>query len=232
MFTSKWKCKTQVTSSNLRVTSSNSSYKFKSTSYEFKSTSYEFKFMIYEFKFTSQDTKSTSCKIKSKSWETEIRRQEIKSTSESNETTSQMLNIRVKGENSELKMLNSTSHKKLYFHCLMIVELRPHTKALKNLSHNMALKNLYVIRKLPTHFSIGHNTYVLNGWPQAIVVGHFLWIGWVKYIRASPPARKMQLFSSDLNMQNSAVMFTFSNFDRKYHFWATLVQKIKIVSLI
>ena len=33
------------------------------------------------------------------------------------------------------------------------------------------------------------------------------------------------------SMQNSMVMFTFSSFDWKYHFWANLVQKIKIVSL-
>ena len=33
------------------------------------------------------------------------------------------------------------------------------------------------------------------------------------------------------NMQNSMVMFTFYIFSRKYHFWANLVQKIKIVSL-
>ena len=33
------------------------------------------------------------------------------------------------------------------------------------------------------------------------------------------------------NMRNSMEMFTFSVFDWKYPFWATLVQKIKIVSL-
>ena len=32
------------------------------------------------------------------------------------------------------------------------------------------------------------------------------------------------------NMQNSMVMFSFSVFDRKYPFWANLVQKVKIVS--
>ena len=31
-------------------------------------------------------------------------------------------------------------------------------------------------------------------------------------------------------MQNSMVMFTFSVFDWKYHFWVNLVQKVKIVS--
>ena len=33
------------------------------------------------------------------------------------------------------------------------------------------------------------------------------------------------------NMENLMVMFTFFVFDRKYSFWANLVQKIKIVSL-
>ena len=33
------------------------------------------------------------------------------------------------------------------------------------------------------------------------------------------------------NMRNSMVMSTFSIFDRKYPFWANLVQKFKIVSL-
>ena len=36
---------------------------------------------------------------------------------------------------------------------------------------------------------------------------------------------------SNSNMQNSVVVFTFSVLDQKYHFGATLVQKIKIVSL-
>ena len=33
------------------------------------------------------------------------------------------------------------------------------------------------------------------------------------------------------NMQNSVMLFTFFVFDRKYLFWANMVQKIKIVSL-
>ena len=48
---------------------------------------------------------------------------------------------------------------------------------------------------------------------------------------ASPPVKKMSLFSSNLNVQNSVVMFTFSDFDRKYPFWVNLVQKIEIFSL-
>ena len=36
---------------------------------------------------------------------------------------------------------------------------------------------------------------------------------------------------SNLNMQNSMVMFTFSVFDQKYPFRAKLVQKTKILSL-
>ena len=37
--------------------------------------------------------------------------------------------------------------------------------------------------------------YVLNGWPQTNIVEYFLCIGWARYTKASPPARKM-LFSS------------------------------------
>ena len=33
--------------------------------------------------------------------------------------------------------------------------------------------------------------------------------------------------STDSNMQNSMVMFTFSGFYRKYSFWVNLVQKLK-----
>ena len=36
---------------------------------------------------------------------------------------------------------------------------------------------------------------------------------------------------TNLNMQNSMVMFTFSVFYRKYFFWANFVSKFKIVSL-
>ena len=36
---------------------------------------------------------------------------------------------------------------------------------------------------------------------------------------------------SNLNMQNSVVVFTFPVLDRKHRLWANLVQKIKIVSL-
>ena len=37
---------------------------------------------------------------------------------------------------------------------------------------------------------------VLNGWLQVNVVEYFLCIGSAKYTRASPPARKMSLFSA------------------------------------
>ena len=33
------------------------------------------------------------------------------------------------------------------------------------------------------------------------------------------------------NMENSMAMFTLSVLDRKYSFWANLVQKVKIISL-
>ena len=58
------------------------------------------------------------------------------------------------------------------------------------------------------------------------VVEYFLCNGSAKYTRASPIARKM-LFSSNLNVQNSVVMFTFSNFDRKYPFWVNFSPKTK-----
>ena len=38
-------------------------------------------------------------------------------------------------------MLNFKSYKKFYFHCLANAELKPHTKVLKNLFHDMTLKN-------------------------------------------------------------------------------------------
>ena len=140
---------------------------------------------------------------------------------------------RVKSENSELKILNFTSYKKLSFHCLASVELKPHTKVLKSLFHNMTLKSLYVTPKLPTYFSIGHKicTYLLNGCPQTNAVKHFLCIGSARYTRVSPLARKTQLLPSSLNIQNLVIMFTFFDFERKYHFWVNLFQKIKIESV-
>ena len=38
-------------------------------------------------------------------------------------------------------MLNFTSYKKSYFHCLGNAELKPHTNILKNIFPNMAVKN-------------------------------------------------------------------------------------------
>ena len=43
------------------------------------------------------------------------------------------------------------SYKKFYFLCLANVELKLHTKLLKNLFHNMASKNLYVASILPSY---------------------------------------------------------------------------------
>ena len=37
--------------------------------------------------------------------------------------------------------------------------------------------------------------------------------------------------STNLNMQNSMVVFTVAVLDQKYPFWANFAQKIKIVSL-
>ena len=82
-----------------------------------------------------------------------------------------------------------------------------------------------------THTHTHTRTHVLNGWPQTNVVELFLCIGSANYIRASPPARKMSIFSSNMNKQNSVVMFAFSDFDCKYHFWVNLLQIIKIISL-
>ena len=45
------------------------------------------------------------------------------------------------------------SYKKFYFHCLENVELKPNTKAFKNLFHNLALKNPYVTFVLSSYFS-------------------------------------------------------------------------------
>ena len=86
-----------------------------------------------------------SCEIKSTG-------SEIKNTSLSNKTTSWIVNIQVKRENSEFKILNFMNYKKFYFHCLANAELEPHTKVLKNLFHNMALKNLRVTTILPSYF--------------------------------------------------------------------------------
>ena len=79
--------------------------------------------------------------------------------------------MRVKRENSELKTLNFTSYKKLYFHCLVSVELKPHKKVLKKLFRNITLKNLYVTPKLPTYFSTVIR-YVRTKWGVAL---NILW---------------------------------------------------------
>ena len=113
-------------------------YEFRSTSFKFRSTSYQFKYISYEFKSTSQETKSTSWKIKS--------------TILSNKNTNQIINIRVKRENSEFKTMNFTSYKMFIFIAQRMLNLS-HTKVLKNLFLNMTLKNLYFITILPSYFS-------------------------------------------------------------------------------
>ena len=60
-----------------------------------------------------------------------------------------MVSILVKRENSEFKILNFANCKKFYFHGLVNVEVKPHTKVLKNLFYSMSLKNLYVTTILP-----------------------------------------------------------------------------------
>ena len=56
-------------------------------------------------------------------------------------------------ENSEFKILNFTNYEKFYFHCLANMKPKPHTKVLKNLFHNMVLRNLCVATILPSYFS-------------------------------------------------------------------------------
>ena len=63
--------------------------------------------------------------------------------------------------------MNFTSYKKFYFCCLASVELKSHTKVLKNLFHNMVLKNLHVTTILPSYFSIGR-TYQMDGPKQML----------------------------------------------------------------
>ena len=57
-------------------------------------------------------------------------------------------------------MLNFTSYKKVYFHYAANVQLKPLTKVLKNLFHNIALKNLYLTTTLPSYFSRWQNLEV------------------------------------------------------------------------
>ena len=70
-------------------------------------------------------------------------------------------------------------------------------------------------KKLSRWRSINTHTHVRTKWmAQTNVVEYFLCIGSAKYTKASPPARKISLFSSNLISQNSVVMYTFSNFFR------------------
>ena len=119
--------------------------------------------------------------------------------------------MRVKTENSEFKILNFTSYKKFYFHWLVSVELKPHTKVLKNLFHNRALKNLYVTIVLPSYFSIGHKMA-----PNKCCGIFFFALVWPCTLEHHRHQRKCRCF---------LLMFTFSDFNRKYPFWVNLVQK-------
>ena len=109
----------------------------------------ELRVQIYELWVqTSWETKSTNWEIKSTS-------QEIKSTSWRNKTTNNIVNLQIKKEKSEFTILNFTSYQKAsqVFHSLVNAELNPHTKVLRNLFHNIALTNFYVITILPSYFS-------------------------------------------------------------------------------
>ena len=115
--------------------------------------------------------------------------------------------------------MNFTSYKKLYFLCLASVELKPHTKVLKNIFHNMVLKNLYMTPKLPTYFSIDHKirTYLMGGPKQ------MLWNIFCALVRPSTLEHhrqqgKCKFLSSNLNMQNSVIMFTFFRFQPQITF--------------
>ena len=88
-------------------------------------TSCEFQFTSYEFESTSYGFKSTSSRVQVGAIKPRVR---------------QTVNIRVKRENSNFKILNFTRYKNVYFHCAANSELKPHTKVLKNHFHNMALK--------------------------------------------------------------------------------------------
>ena len=134
----------------------------------------------------------------------------------SNETTSSIVNIRFKRENSELKILNFTCYKKLYFRCSVSIELKPHTKLLINLFHNIILKNLHVTPILPTCLSIGHkmwNIFLCNG--SAKYTEHHHQQGTCCCLLPIWICRIQWLCS------------LFSDFDCKYPFWANVVQKIK-----
>ena len=130
--------------------------------------------------------------------------------------------------------MNFTNCKKLYFHCLASVALKPNIKVLKNHFHNMALKNLYVTPKLPTYFSIGHKIWIcIIQWlcslfPILIAIP-FLGI----FAPKNQNCRFILKFGTwtNSNMQNSMAMFNFSAFYWNYPFWANLFQLIKIAHL-
>ena len=120
-----WKSKTRVTSSNPRDRSSNS----RVTSSNLRVTSSNPRDRTLKARVATLKARVGRLKGRVGRLKTRVRR--LKARVEEN--------IRVERENSELKILNFTSYEK--FHCLANVSL-PHTKVLKNLFHNMALKNL------------------------------------------------------------------------------------------
>ena len=66
--------------------------------------------------------------------------------------------LRVKSSNARV----TSSNPRVNFRCLARIELKPHTKVLKNHFYNTAFKNLCVINILPTYFSIGHKVRVYS----------------------------------------------------------------------
>ena len=70
------------------------------------------------------------------------------------------------------------------------------------------------------------------GGPKQMLWNIFCALVWPSRLEHHPASKEnVVVFLQFLIMQNSVIMFTFSDFDRKYHSWVNLVQKSKIVSL-
>ena len=140
------KTKTRVTSSSPRVRSSNprvSSSNPRVTSSNLRVTSSNPRV---------RGLKARVARLKARVGRLKVRVARLKARARV-EAIKEKINIRVKRENSKFKILNFTSYKNFYFHCLANAELKPHAKVLRNLFHKIALTNLYVTTILPLYFS-------------------------------------------------------------------------------
>ena len=118
----------RFTSSNLRVASSNS----RVTSSNPRVTSSNPRVTSSNSWVTSSNSRATSSNSQVGSLKAPVGRLKARV---------RRLKVRVEAiKHSEFKILNFTSYKKFYFHCLANARLKPHTEVLKNLFHNMALK--------------------------------------------------------------------------------------------